>query len=289
MGKKILLLLAIIFSVKVYAQKSEVGVFGGVSFYLGELNRSKLFFQPKPAFGLVYRLNLNDHWSLKGNALYGNIQGYDSLSDDKEQRVRNLSFKSVVFEVAAELELNFLRFEAGDMSTPFSPYIFGGVGIYKFNPKAEIPTGTYEVSPGNFLDIKGGTYALQPLGTEGQGTTAYPDRKKYALTQASIPFGVGLKFNISPLVGLSMEWGMRYTFTDYLDDVSSTYADPLVLAAEYGPVSAALSDRSIQDPNDPVNNVDTQRGNSTNNDWYSFAGIMLTFRIKNRPENCAAY
>lgn len=286
MGKKIWLVLALIVSsVAVNAQKTEVGVFGGTSFYLGETNRSGLFKQPKPAFGLVFRLNFNEHWSLKGNALYGGIQGADSLAEDPEQIERNLSFKSVLFEVAAELELNFMRFEPGNTATPFTPYIFGGISVFKFNPKAELAAGTYLIN-GVPYTIDGGTYALQPLGTEGQGTTKYPDRKKYALTQVGLPFGIGFKFNLSKLVGLSAEWGMRYTFTDYLDDISTTYADPLTLAAEYGPNSAVLADRSITPD---VDNVDRQRGNSTNNDWYSFAGVMLTFRIPSAKDPCYAY
>lgn len=290
MGKKIWLVLVVatLSTFAAQAQKSEVGVFGGVSFYLGETNRASLFKLSRPAFGLVYRLNFNDHWSLKGNAYYGGIQGADSLSADAEQIKRNLSFKSVMIDIGLNIELNFMRFETGNMSTPFTPYIFAGVSIYKFNPTAELSAGEYLVN-GELYNVKGGTYALQPLGTEGQGTTGYPDRKDYALTQPSIPFGIGFKFNIGKPIGLALEWGMRYTFTDYLDDISSTYADPLVLAAEYGPASAVLSDRSIYDPLNPVSNVDRQRGNSTNTDWYSFAGIILTYRIKNKPENCAAY
>lgn len=290
MRKKIWLVLVIgvLSSLAVQAQKSEVGVFGGVSFYLGETNRSSLFKLSRPAFGLVYRLNFNEHWALKGNAYYGGIQGADSLSDIAENRRRNLSFKSVLIDIGINMELNFMRFNAGDPSTPFTPYIFAGVSIFKFNPTAELQGGDYIVD-GVVYTVKGGTYALQPLGTEGQGTTGYPDRKDYSLTQASIPFGIGFKFNLGKPIGIGLEWGMRMTFTDYLDDISTTYADPLVLAAEYGPASAVLSDRSIYDETTPTSNVDRQRGNSTGDDWYSFAGITITYRIKNKPENCAAY
>lgn len=286
MGKKIWLVLVLaVSSLGVYAQKTEVGIFGGTSFYLGETNRAGLFKLPKPAFGLVFRLNFNEHWSLKGNALYGGIQGADSLADDAEQQTRNLSFKSVLFEVAAEMELNFMKFEAGNTATPFTPYIFGGIAVYKFNPKAELEGGTYIIN-GVPYTIDGGEYALQPLGTEGQGTTVYSDRKKYALTQVGLPFGIGFKINASKWIGISAEWGMRYTFTDYLDDISKTYADPLALASEYGATSAVLSDRSTLVD---VNNVDRQRGNSTNNDWYSFAGVMVTFRIPSAKDPCYAY
>lgn len=286
MRKKIWLVLvvAILSSLAVNAQKSEVGVFGGVSFYLGETNRASLFKLSRPAFGLVYRLNLSDHWALKGNAYYGGIQGADSLSDVAEDRARNLSFKSILVDIGVNMELNFMRFEAGNTATPFTPYIFAGISVFKFNPTAELVGGDYIVG-GELYTVKGGTYALQPLGTEGQGTTGYPDRKDYALTQVSVPFGIGFKFNLGKPIGIGLEWGMRMTFTDYLDDISSTYANPLILAAEYGPAAAVLSDRS----GSPTSLEDRQRGNSTGNDWYSFAGITVTYRIKNKPENCAAY
>ena len=124
MRKKVLLILAVISTLSVSAQKSEVGIFGGVSWYLGEINPSGVFAQPKLAFGAIYRYNVNDHFSFRGNVYYGNIHGYDSLASDKEQKTRNLSFKSVVLEVGAGFEINFLRFEAGNPSYPFTPFIF---------------------------------------------------------------------------------------------------------------------------------------------------------------------
>ena len=101
----------------------------------------------------------------------------------------------------------------------------------------------------------------------------------------SIPFGVGAKANLSKNIGLSFEWGMRKTFTDYLDDVSKKYYDPAALAAARGTTAAAMSDPSIgTDPG--VSNAGRQRGNPTNKDWYSFIGIALTIKLKDRPEPC---
>lgn len=277
---------ALILCAPVVAQKSEFGVMAGVSFYNGELNRKGLFKQSKFAFGGFYRHNFNDHFSAKLCFLYGNVEGADSLSGNAEQIQRNLSFKSVVAEFSAQIELNFLPFVAGDTKTPFTPYIFGGFGIFKFNPKAYVDAGTYTINGTNYIVTNGGWYALMPLGTEGQGTTGYPERKKYSLTNFSIPFGLGFKFNIANGVGFGLEWGMRPTFTDYLDDVSTTYAEPLVLRSEFTDVAAVLSDRSIGST-EP--NVDRQRGNSTNKDWYSFAVATLSYTIKSKQPKCAAY
>ena len=269
-----------------FAQKSEFGVMAGVSFYNGELNRNKLFFLPKVAFGGFYRHNFNDHFSAKLCFLYGNVEGNDALSANPEQIQRNLSFKSVIAEFSGQIEINFLRFVAGDRSTPFTPYIFGGLGIFKFNPKAYVDAGNYIINGTTYTVANGGYYALMPLGTEGQGTTDEPDRKKYSLTNFSIPFGLGFKFNIANGIGLGLEWGMRPTFTDYLDDVSTTYADPVVVRSNYTDVAAVLSDRSIgvTDPN-----VDRQRGNATTKDWYSFAVATFSYTIKTKQPKCAAY
>lgn len=268
------------------AQKSELGLMAGVSFYNGDLNRKKLFFQPKFAFGAFYRHNFNNHFSTRISFLYGNVEGNDSLSGNTEQIQRNLSFKSVVAEFSAQIEINFLPFIAGDPKTPFTPYIFGGFGIFKFNPKAYVEAGSYVINGNTYNVATSDYYALMPLGTEGQGTTGYPDRKKYSLTSFSVPFGLGFKFNITNGFGFGVEWGMRPTFTDYLDDVSTTYAEPLVLRAEYTDVAAVLSDRS---KGSTESNVGRQRGNSTTSDWYSFAVATLSYSIKNKQAKCAAY
>ncbi len=126
---------------------------------------------------------------------------------------------------------------------------------------------------------------MQPLGTEGQGLNGAASHRKYKLVQISIPFGVGVKTNLAKNIGLSIEWGMRKTFTDYLDDVSQSYYDPKALTAAHGPTSALLSDKSIgNDPN--YTNTGRQRGNPTTKDWYSFAGIALTIKLGHKVEKC---
>lgn len=268
--KKVIIALMLTMPLWAIGQRSEVGIQGGVSFYLGDLNPKGVFKFVQPAGGVFYRYNFTEHWAIRGNAILGWVKAADSKSDVPSQLERNLSFDSQVLEFSILGELNFFRYTPGNMKHPFSPYIFGGIALFKFNPKAE---------------IDGEKYELQPLGTEGQGTTFYPDRKQYSLTTASIPFGIGLKANISKLFSVGLEWGMRYTFTDYLDDVSGVYADPDIVLQESGETAAALSDRSISG----TNNVDRQRGNSKTNDWYSFAFLTFSYKIPGRPVKCAAY
>lgn len=249
----------------------ELGVFLGCSYYIGDLNPLGHFNQfTKPAAGAAIRYNFNPRLAVRANAFYGSIEGNDSFSDSPAQQQRNLNFKSDIYELSAQLEFNFLDYEIGNDNRLFSPYIFGGVAGFKFNPRGKYDDRWFD---------------LQPLGTEGQGLAGSAVKKKYNLVQFAIPFGVGAKANLSKNIGISIEWGMRKTRTDYLDDVSTRYYDPVAIGTRRGIAAAELSDPSIgTDPN--YSNVGRQRGNPTTKDWYSFAGIVLTIKLKEKRETC---
>lgn len=238
----------------------------GVSSYKGDLNQS-LF---NPDFfhlsgGGFLRKNFNSHWSFRLNVQAGTISADDALSDNAFQNMRNLHFRSRVLEAAGIFEFNFFPFQlAKSSSSNMTPYVLSGIAVMNFDPKAEV----------NSEWVK-----LQPLGTEGQGTNAYPDRKKYKRAQVTIPVGGGFKFKLSNRFGLGIEAAARRTFTDYLDDVSTTYADPAVLAAENGALSAFLSDRSLDRSED---HTGKNRGTYTDEDWYMFAGVYLSFTLSKK-------
>jgi opacity protein-like surface antigen len=292
--KKILFTLAILITMSgLFAQRHhEFGLFGGVSYYMGELNPSGQFLNPHAAYGLVYRYNINPHWAFKLNAITGTVSGSDATNPDESRRSNNLSFKSPITEISGQAELNFFKYIVGSDKHRFSPYIFGGFSIFRFNPMAE---------------FMGNWYELQPLGTEGQGTTAYPDRKPYSLTSVAFPFGLGLKLSLSDNFALSLEWGLRKAVTDYIDDVSSTYADPYILAAESGGITMVLANRNFELAGatdyggGPLYSSypkeiaaaqwsGKQRGNPENKDWYSFSGLTLTFKIRPpKSKICPAY
>ena len=258
-----------------FAQKSqkyqEFGIFLGGSYYIGELNHVHLGPLTQPAGGVVYRYNFNPRFDIKANLLFGQVRGDDSQSGNSAQVTRNLSFKSPVTELAAEMEFNFLEYELGSKKAPFTPYVFGGIAGFRFNPAGQIGD--------NF-------YNLQPLGTEGQGTSANSDHK-YHLMQVSLPFGIGIKYSLARMIGISAEWGFRKTFTDYIDDVSKTYVDPAILTAAHGPAAAYFSDPSVG--TDHAANIGKQRGDSSTKDWYSFAGIMITFKLRAKVPKCYSY
>lgn len=274
----LILFIALLISLTSNAQRkkrtAEVGVFLGGSYYIGELNPTRHINQfTKPAGGFVFRYNINKRLAARANFLFGSIEGHDSFSNSDAAQQRNLSFKSPINELSGQLEFNFMDYQIGVEKHKFSPYIFLGIAGFKFNPQGQLNN--------NWV-------ALQPLGTEGQGLEGGASRKKYKLIQMSIPFGVGAKANLSKNIGLSFEWGIRKTFTDYLDDVSKKYYDPVALAAARGATAAVLSDPSIgTDPG--FSNTGRQRGNPTNKDWYSFIGIALTVRLKDKPEKCPGF
>ena len=141
-------------------------------------------------------------------------------------------------------------------------YGFVGVGVFHFDPKA---------------DYKGVAYRLQPLGTEGEGLV--PTRKKYSLWQFCIPIGFGFKYTIDAKWGVGIEYGMRKTFTDYIDDVSTTYFDKSEIQSAYGPVAAALADRSLGDRPE-ITAPDQQRGDPRDLDAYMFAIFSINYKIR---------
>ena len=296
MKKFIVAFIAFILSFSSYAQTHEIGFFGGVSYYMGDLTPTH-FSMPGVNVGVSYRYNLNRRFAVRIAGHFGQIAG-DSKNDTKKKQYKNLSFHSNIFEMEMGMEINFLEYEPGSKNHRFTPYIYGGLAVFSFNPK------TYYL---------GEEYELQPLGTEGQGLTAYPDNKPYKLASFAIPFGIGLKWSVSRRVSLGLEWGLRKTFTDYLDDVSTGYPDPTVLRAEKGALAAALSNRQNEDAalamglnlkvvnGIPVNQADFdiymqsmgkgggQRG-LDNNDWYGMAGLTVTFKIVGAKKgSCPAY
>ncbi len=263
MKRHLILCLIIIFSLPCFAQKSEIGAMVGSSFYLGDLNPRTVFGMPQVAGGIVYRYNFSPRWALKADILFAEIKGDDAITN--KQYERNLSFKSPITEIGAQVELNFFRLYNERGKNFFSPYIFAGIAIFSFNPQAADKDGTY--------------YALQHIGTEGQGMDGEKDF--YSLVNCAIPFGIGIRFNIARYISIGAEWGMRYTFTDYLDDVSGNYYDNQALSIKRGEAVARLADKS-----DILHEAGTARGNSTTKDWYSFAGVIVTFKFGDVDKTC---
>lgn len=260
------LLLAALLASSAHAQVNEVGLTGGLMYYIGDLNPNKHYPEDmKLGGGLVFRHNLNNRLALRFQGLYGTLEAFDSKSDDPLQQMRNLHFRSRLFEAAALFEINFFTYRGRSKEARrWTPFIFGGLCYFRANPQTKLDDTWY---------------SLQPLGTEGQGTSANSSGS-YKVDQIGIPFGAGMKFSLSERLDLQVEWGLRRTYTDHIDDVSGTYADHDILLAEAGPLTAALADRSgLNDPVLGYSNAGRARGNSNTRDWYQYTGLTLTYII----------
>lgn len=251
------------------AQRHEYGISAGASYYVGDLNPALHFKASSPAAGLFYRFNVGKYWAFRLNGFYGQMQGADSTSTD--MKTRNLSFKSPIIEIGGMIEWHYYAFQPAKQGNLFTPYLFTGINWYKFNPKGSLNDQWYN---------------LQALGTEGQGTTAYPDRKPYSLTGIAIPMGMGVKIALSSSLILGFEWGIRKTFTDYLDDVSTTYAEPSVLSSQNSWESAYFADPINTEGELPENKSGKQRGDETTKDWYGYGCVTLSFQIQEKSSFC---
>jgi len=268
--RKALLFAVLFIPLILKAQYWEVGVFGGLSFYSGDLTSFIDFKELHPAGGAVIRYNVNQWFTVKSDFYYGSVSGNDANSRLEERRIRNLSFKSTMLDIGVQSEINILGYKSGHPSYRSSPYILFGLSLFRFNPKAQM-NGTW--------------YLLQQLCTEGQGTTKYNDRKKYALTQICIPLGAGYKYAINRYWNVGFELGVRTTFTDYIDDVSKTYVESDILKSHYGEISDLLSNRTGEVLAERLELTSSnERGDPTNNDWFVFTGFTLTYSIL--PNQC---
>lgn len=260
MRKKLILPVAFVFiMLGAQAQQTgEFGPFGGVSYYTGELNPGMPFRMSKFAYGALYRQNFTDRLAARVHFLRGTVAGDDAISGVRPDR--NLNFTSPVTEIGGQFEVNFFEYYIGSRQHRWSPFIFGGGAFFMFKP---------------YSTLNGSKIELQPLGTEGQGSSVYPDREAYKLYSFAIPFGMGVKFSVNKYFGLCAEWGLRRTYTDYIDDISKTYyldldgADPAAVTSQ-----AYHSDPTLS------HTTGMQRGNERNQDWYAFAGISATVKIR---------
>lgn len=265
-NKLILFLTAILATATLKAQDREAGIFLGTTQYQGDLSQKQITLnETKPAVGILMRYYFNPRVNFKGALNYGWIEGSDAnyANKDYDRYKRNLSFKSHIIELTGQIELNILPYISNSKRYRFAPYVFAGASLYHFNP-----TTSYQ----------GKTIDLQPLGTEGQ--TLPGGDGKYHRLQGAIPFGLGLKFSLGNFWNLAIEAGQRKLFTDYLDDVSTTYPDKELLAAQ-NPTAAAMSDRGGEvNPKFAYNKVGQKRGDSKDLDLYIFAGFTITKTIR---------
>ena len=251
-----------------YIQQGEFGITAGAAHYFGDLNTRAAINRPKPALGIFFRKQFGNYTGLRVIAHYAQVGYSDVYSKNDYQKTRNLSFNSNIWELSVLGDFNFFKFIPGDPDHLFTPYITLGVGVFTYDPYAY---------------INGNKEFLRPLGTEGQ-LVGYQGRKPYSTMAFCIPLGAGVKYNISDKINLSFEISQRFTTTDYLDDVSTTYAGPQTPGftdANGLPTTAGLlQDRSYEvDPTNVLGQQGRQRGWSKQKDQYIFAELGISFNI----------
>ena len=183
----ILLLLLLVFPSKnITAQrKSDIGLIGGVSYYMGDLNHTRHFYSPSPAGGLIYRYNLNPRHSFRFSGIYTSLKGNDSDFKDGFQQQRNSSFKTSIIDLAITTEFNFRDYQPTKLRKDrYSPYVSAGIG-YASNLSSNVA----------------------------------------AESAATLIFGGGFKYNLTRRWSMGVEWTFRKTLNDMLDGTENIGAE----------------------------------------------------------------
>jgi hypothetical protein len=274
-------------------EKQEI-IFGlGMSNFLGELggkDRVGSDYSPadlelaltRPAAMVGYRYRFQKNFALRGELNYLRVWGDDKLTKEPFRNNRNLYFRSNIWEISANAEYAFLFDKGGNKyhikhtfkrrykSAHIYSYVFAGIAAFWFNPKAE---------------YNGKWMALQPLRTEGQGLR--PGTKKYSRISVAIPLGFGVKMKLADQWSVGLEANYRVTFTDYIDDVSTTYYDNQALLANVGAASAALADPTLGNFDIPLdangkNKTGIQRGDSKQKDAFMSINFTGSYILKSK-------
>lgn len=278
MLKKILLLLAAtgVFVNLLQAQYqsyraiSEVGIGIGSSTYYGDLNPSAKLTPMHYSAGAFYQQYFNNYIGVKLATNYIHLQANDADNKNTAYKTRNLNFSNNLVELTLAGSFNFFNYAPGYPGHNFTPYVSIGAGAVYTNP---------------YTTLNGEKVFLRKLGTEGQYSTTSHDGKKYGPFAFVFPLSVGVRQAISPKVNLFAEAGYRFTTTDYLDDVSSTYAGKAAFvpanykgSAKQAALAAQLQDRS---QNQDMGTPGMQRGNSLVKDSYMLVQFGISYNFSN--------
>ena len=235
--------------------------------------------------GLRYKIS--PYISVKGGLSVGEVYGNDEYTKEPYRNNRNIHFRSPVVELSGQIEASWMREQIGSRykirrvrgrgrrGSRVYVYGFAGVGLLYMNPMAK-------------SRIDGKWRSLRQFNTEGQ--TIIPTRERYSNFQFVIPFGIGMKYKVDKRSSIGIEYGLRKTFTDYMDDVSLTYfyaqnGDGGFIQQQYGidDIAADYADPSLL-PIAPdaewQGGCSTcpgqQRGDPTDLDSYMF--MMITYQ-----------
>lgn len=236
------------------AKTWELGIQAGSMGYLGDLASN---FMDKDdfrwGFGIYGQYNISKWFSTRAQFLYGRISGSDFDESDPNRQLRANNFRSEIYEGSLTVHFHLLQYGISK-GEKFSPSIYAGIAVFGYSPESRIFTGKNELGENTYLAFHDGIFEASSekdatrnefvwvptnaIGTEGQttnitdvgttGNTVLYSRtppKKEKKWNIAIPFGVNLDFIINKSWVIGVEGGFRFTFTDYLDDVSGYYWD----------------------------------------------------------------
>ena len=191
--------------------------------------------------GVDFTRHFTPHFSGRASLTWVRLTGDDNklegVASLEQLYMRNAHFRNDVKELALTGIYNLIPESRSYRNRPkINPYLLAGIAVFHHNPRAKVPTNYAgsEASPGEWV-------SLQPLNTEGQGLPGYGDQP-YNLVNANVHFGAGIQYKLNRNWDLGVEAGVRYTFSDYLDDVGGYFAKKSDLAA-FNSLSAAMGHR----------------------------------------------
>lgn len=224
----------------------------------------------RPAVAIGIRYTIDKYFSVKNNLYWGIVRGDDKLTKEEFRNNRNIHFKSPVVELSSQVEFNFLKEQRGHIyriktvrgtaHKNWQIYLFGGGGAVYFNPKAQ---------------YNGSWYALKPLETEGVS---------YKRITGLVSVGGGMRLGINNYWGVGFELGMRKTWSDYMDDVSSTYVDPSIFNGD----KIAEHFSNPMEPSNPLYCypcTGEQRGDRTDKDAYMFGVATVGYKMMKKKRS----
>lgn len=217
-------LIVLLFVSSGFAQKqsTEIGIIGGVSYYTGDINHNRLFYAPKPAYGIFYRGKIDDHNNYRVQISRQDIAGNDADFPSEYQQTRARSFQNTIYELGLQYEFNF----------------------FPYNLSNRQHATTYFTTGASVVLI------------------TMPDQ----YFSAAFPVGFGVKYGIGKRLTIGAEWTYKFAFTDDLDLLPPNTQDPNLTPAE---------NKQINNPSDK--------------DWYSLAGIIISYNFASTKKWCPAY
>jgi len=254
----------------------DVGVHLGGANYLGEMGgkeQTRRDFvwdmklgQTRWAMGGFVRRKVNRLISVNTGLMYMRIQGADALSTNRGRVGRNLNFRNDMFEWYVRPEFTIYQDNdiggRGRYRTDFRLFGYAGLALFYSNPKAQI-------------DRQGDFYALRPLTTE---------LETYSAFGLSIPAGLGFHITKKRRHRFGWDFGWRTTFSDYLDDVSTVYANPSALpnsdAVNLANQTSFALDRDPTLPQAENYTAGNKRGDPTHNDSYLSMTFTYSYVLK---------